>query len=269
MRSCIFAAVIALASPALAKGKGGGGGGGAASRAISELAGKYKWGMSHEECMKIIDEQIKAKFVELVKAEPDTYKQDVLRKQETEEMAKVRTDYVKFEGAKSGWDSSIVDKEFAHKNEESMLIRWEKDQRRFLFFWQDKLYKQYIAFDAQHPVFQGKTFDDFAKIIQGRYGKAEMKLAALKQKDDVTLDHLEWPSAGDYTLWAMDQSSFYGNFCLKLMQTSVLKRLEDARVQNSPKQPRGNALIDAVTQPETNKGDPNDDVVDRITGKHH
>jgi hypothetical protein len=260
-------ALIALASPVLAKGKGGGGA--PNSRAISELAGKFKWGMSPEECMKIINEQIHVKFVEQIKAEPDTYKQDVLRKNETEEMAKVKDQYVKFEGKKTGWDSSIIDKEFAHKNDESMLVQWEKDQRRFLFFWHDKLYKQYIAFNAEHPVFQGKSFDDFGKIIQGRYGKAEMKLAAKKQNDEVTLDHLEWPSSNDYSLWAIDQSSFYGNFCLKLMQTSQLKPLESGRAQNSPKKPNGNALIDAVTQPESNKGDVNDDVVDRITGKKH
>src|SRR6516162_5823360 len=52
MRFAILAAALSVASPALAKGKGGGGGG--ASRAISELAGKFKWGMSHDDCEKII-----------------------------------------------------------------------------------------------------------------------------------------------------------------------------------------------------------------------
>jgi hypothetical protein len=174
---------------------------------------------------------------------------------------------VKFDGQKSGWDSSIIDKEFGHKNEESMLVMWEKDQRRFLFFWRDKLYKQYIAFNSEHPVFQGKSFDDFAKLIQNRYGQAEMKMAALRTKDDVTLDHLEWPSSADHTLWALDQSSFYGNFCLKLMQTSVFKDVEKMRAERSPKASSRNAVIDHITSPEQVKGDANEDIVDRITNK--
>ena len=32
---------------------------------------------------------------------------------------------------------------------ESMLVLWEKDQRRFLFFWNEKLYKQFIAYNAE------------------------------------------------------------------------------------------------------------------------
>lgn len=276
-RLALAAASLMMVAPgsALAKKKAAVGGGGHGhgqapnARAVSELAGKWKWGMTPDDATKVIAEQYHAKYTEEIKKEPDVYKQDLLRKQEVEDVDKVKASLIKFTGQKSGWDSSIVEKEFGHRNDESMLVIWEKDQRRFLFFWNDKLYKQYIAFNAEHPVFQGKSFDDFAKIIQNRYGKAEMKLASKKQNDDVTLDHLEWPSSNDYTLWALDQSSFYGNFCLKLMQTSVLKSLEAGRAQNSPKKANGNALIDAVTQPDTIKGDANDDVVDRITGRKH
>ena len=101
------------------------------------------------------------------------------------------------------------------------MTLWEKDQRRFLFFWHDKLYKQFIAFNAEHPVFAGKSFDDFAKLIQNRYGPAEMKFTQMKTKNDMKLDHLEWPASGDYQLYAIDQSEFYGNFCLVLFKPSV------------------------------------------------
>ena len=50
-------------------------------------------------------------------------------------MQKTRSSLVKFDGQKSGWDVSIVDKEFNQSNGESMIVMWEKDQRRFLFFW--------------------------------------------------------------------------------------------------------------------------------------
>jgi hypothetical protein len=145
-----------------------------------------------------------------------------------------------------------------------MVVLWEKDQRRFLFFWHGKLYKQFIAFNAEHPAFQGKSFDDFAKLIEKRFGPAEMKFASLRTKDEQTLDHLEWAPSGDYLLWAIDQSGFYGNFCLVLKQPSVVAQLERIRGAH----PRGNqnSIIDSVTAPEKTAGDPNADIADEITG---
>jgi len=52
-----------------------------------------------------------------------------------------------------------------------MIVMWEKDQRRFLFFYNGKLYKQFIAFNAEHKAFAGKSFDDFAEVIQARTGR--------------------------------------------------------------------------------------------------
>jgi hypothetical protein len=265
---CAVLALSLSASPVLAKKKGGGGHAkvsAADARAIGELAGKFKWGMSHEDVIKAIGDQQHGRYVELIKKEQDIYKQDQLRQAERDEIQKVRDSYVQFDGQKSGWDVSIVDKEFAQRNSESMLVMWEKDQRRFLFFYNDQLYKQYIAFNAEHPVFAGKSFDDFAKLIQNRYGPAEMKFAKLRTKDDMTLDHLEWPAAGEFQLWAIDQSAFYGNFCLVLFQPHIAASLTHAREAKSV-QPHGNAVIDAVTTPDKINGDANENIVDQITG---
>ncbi|HEY2743805.1 MAG TPA: hypothetical protein VGL86_04250 [Polyangia bacterium] len=269
-----FAVTIALgAGPALAKGKAKGGGSkahAADARAVGELAGKFKWGMSPEEAQKVISDGIHAKYVEMLKKEQDVYKQDQLRKDEGDEIQKVKDSYVKFDGVGPGakeWGTSIVQSEFAPRNDESMMTLWEKDQRRFLFFWHDKLYKQYIAFNAEHPVFAGKSFDDFAKLIQNRYGPAEMKFSQMKTKSDMKLDHLEWPASGDFQLYAIDQSEFYGNFCLVLFNPTVAKQVEQARSEHNTKPAKGNALIDAVTQQPKNSGDSNENIVDQITGK--
>ena len=270
-----FVVVTVGASPAWAKKKGGGGGGGsharaADARAVGELAGKFKWGMSPDDCIKLITAGIHAKYVELIKKEPDIYKQDQLRKDEGDEVQKVKDSYVKFDGVTPGtkeWGTSIVQSEFAPRNDESMMTLWEKDQRRFLFFWHDRLYKQYIAFNAEHPVFAGKSFDDFAKLIQNRYGPAEMKFTQMKTKADMKLDHLEWPASGDYQLFAIDQSEFYGNFCLVVFQPSTAKQVEQARTEHNTKPAHGNAIIDAVTQSPKQTNDANENIVDQITGK--
>jgi hypothetical protein len=271
-RFCALIALLLAASPAVAKKGGGGGGKGAPAnaRAVGELAGKFKWGMSPEETQKVISEGIHARFVELMKKEPDVYKQDQLRKDERDEIQKVKDSYIRFDGIQPGnkeWATSLIQQEFAPRNDESMLTMWEKDQRRFLFFWHERLYKQYIAFNAEHPVFAGKSFDDFAKIIQNRYGPAQMKFAALKTRDDMTLHHLEWPPSGEFQLYAIDQSDFYGNFCLVVFSPTVAKQVESSRTERNTKPARGNALIDAVTQPEKVSGDTNENIVDQITGK--
>ena len=274
----LYAAILVVAlgsGPALAKGKAKGGGGGskahaADARAIGELAGKFKWGMTPEEAQKVISDGIHAKYVEMLKKEQDVYKQDQLRKDEGDEVQKVKDSYVKFDGITPGtkeWGTSIIQSEFAPRNDESMMTLWEKDQRRFLFFWHDKLYKQFIAFNAEHPVFAGKSFDDFAKLIQNRYGPAEMKFTQMKTKSDMKLDHLEWPASGDYQLYAIDQSEFYGNFCLVLFKPSVAKQVEQARSEHNTKPAHGNALIDAVTQQPKVGNDANENIVDQITGK--
>ena len=114
----ILGVVVTLgAGPALAKGKAAKGGGGASkahaadARAVGELAGKFKWGMSPQEAQKVISDGVHAKYVEMIKKEPDIYKQDQLRKDETDETQKVKDSYVKFDGVTPGtkeWATSIV-----------------------------------------------------------------------------------------------------------------------------------------------------------------
>jgi hypothetical protein len=237
-------------------------------RSMAELGGKFKWGMSQDDVLKVINDTVHARYAELISKEADMNKADDYRKQEIEDVQKAKASITPFDGMKGGWDVSIIDKEFQQGNHESMLVMWEKDQRRFLFFWNGKLYKQFIAFDAQHPIFKGKTFDDFVNIIAGRYGQPAMKFSQMRTKDETVVDHLEWPAMGDYQLWAIDQSGFYGNFCLRLYNPKVQVELDKVHEARSPKRANGNALIDAVTKPDDVQGDRNVDVVDDlITGK--
>ncbi len=236
-------------------------------RAMTDLMARFKWNMSHEDVFKVMAEDITKRVDEQLAKEGDVYRQDLLRKQRDEEIEKTKATLVKFDGQKTGWDVSIVDREFAHKNEESMIVFWEGNQRRFLFFTKGKLYKQFIAFNAEHPAFAGKSFDDFGKILAGRYGTPEMKFESMKTKDDMQLSHLEWPAHGEITLWAVDRSSFYGNFCVVLRHTSVANAVDKARKPAGKAGGRaGSALIDTVTRPADNQTDPNADIIDQITG---
>ncbi|MEO6952232.1 MAG: hypothetical protein ABI321_10485 [Polyangia bacterium] len=236
----------------------------AAARSMGELAAKFKWGMTEDEVWKVIEGVIHDRYKDQIAKETDTNKQDDLRKKELDEVKKTRESLVKFDGKRTGWDVSIIDKEFQQRNDEAMITMWEKDQRRFLFFWNGKLYKQFIAFDSAR--FKDKSFEDFVALLEARYGKSETKFAQMKTKDEVVVDHVEWPGTGEYALQAVDQSGFYGNYCLRLYSPKTEADIEKVREEKMPKRAKGNALIDAVTRPDSVAGDKNANVVDQITG---
>jgi hypothetical protein len=236
------------------------------SRAVGELAGKYKWGMSPQEVMDVIEKEIRLKYEPKIQAEKDPAAQDTVRKEMKDHIAEMQASYIRFNGQKTGWDVSLIDREFGHRNSESMLVMWEKDQRRFLFFWKEKLYKQFIAYNSDK--FKGMDFETFASAMQQRYGKAQMSFAKKQTDDEMALDFYEWPPSGDFVLRAYDQSSFYGNFCLGLLQKSVYPQVEKERAANSPPRVRHTnvRVVDTVTQGDQS-ADANADVVDEVVGK--
>jgi hypothetical protein len=238
----------------------------APSRAMGELAGKYKFGMTQQEVMDVIEKETRAKYDPKIQAEKEPTAQDLVRKEMKDSIAQTKASYIRFNGQKTGWDVSLIDREFGHRNEESMMVMWEKDQRRFLFFWKEKLYKQFIAYNAEK--FKGMDFETFASAMQQRYGKAQMAFAKKQTDDEMALDYYEWPPSGDFALRAYDQSGFYGNFCLALLQKSIYPQVEKERAHNSPPRVRHTnvRVVDTVMQGDT-ATDANADVVDDVVGK--
>ena len=237
-----------------------------AGRAIGELAGKFKFGMTPEEAMTLMEKDINAKFQPKIEAEKEAADQDRIRKERQDAIDQMRSSYIKFSGQKTGWDVSIVDREFGHRNSESMLVLWEKDLKRFLFFWKEKLYKQYIVYNAEK--FKGMDFDTFVGAMEGRYGKASMSFAKKQTDDEMALDYYEWPPQGDYILRAYDATTFYNNFCLSIIQKSLWPQIEKERAVNSPPRVRhtNKHVIDTVTTGDS-ATDPNENVVDNIVGR--
>lgn len=241
----------------------------AMARPVSDLGGSYKWGMSSADVLRMLADQLHAKYSELVAHESDAYKQDQLRLKESELEQQLRESLIKFDGVSEStksWNTSLVQQEFAPRNDESMVVVNEPKLRRFLFFWQDKLYKQVITLDAERAAGQGGTFEDFTRLLQERYGPAELRFLPLRtHDDDMKLDHLEWPATGDYQLFASDQTDVYDNFCLTLFNPSVAAQVEARRKARGGVARAGSMLIDAATAP-VSSVDRNEDIVDRIVG---
>jgi len=219
------------------------------------------------EVKKLISDEIHKKYAEdWKKAVGNAYAQDKINQEISDETRKIEKSYIDFKGQKTPWEVSIIDREFAHGNGEAMLVIEEgmHKQRRFLFFYNEKLYKQFIAFDKE--LFQGKNFDQFAQIIQNRYGRGVAKYK-LNRKGEQILEHLEWPPSGATLLRAVDQSNFYDTFCLVIEDRGVSQVVAPRHKENALGEGAGSAIVRDIQAPEKVSGDVNSDIVDRITGR--
>lgn len=232
--------------------------------AIVKMMGDYKWDMRSEKVIDSLELDLRKGFVPRIRKTKDALKQDALRREMMDKVKELRKNLVKFTGKRTPWDVSLIDKEFDHKNDESMVPHWGKRDRRFYFFHDDGLYKIYIAFNAD--LFKGKTFEDFAGVMEARFGPAERKYATTimgKPK----LDHLAWPAADGTMMKAIDNTGFYGNFCLVLVNLNTQERVMSGREMNNPKNKGGDPLVEAATQGKADLSDENESIIDQITGK--
>ncbi|PID38458.1 MAG: hypothetical protein CSA24_02205 [Deltaproteobacteria bacterium] len=232
--------------------------------AYNKLLGRFKWGMKADKVVSMLEQELRDSYKKKMRKERDAIKQDGIRRELHAAIKKLKQNYVKFTGKRTRWDVSMVEHEYAHKNNESMVVRWGKRDRRFYFFHYGKLWKVYVAFNSE--LFRGKSFHDFVRVMEKRFGKGEAKFKMNVKKESV-LSHIEWPPAGNTMLKAIDETAFYANFCLVLSDKMTGARVKEGRHLNSPKKKSSDPLVDAVTRKGSGTRDPNSSIVDEITGK--
>jgi hypothetical protein len=275
-----LSAGVALSSlPAGAKGKAKGGGGAPPSASASEVnklkavrlgdpkAGTFKWGMKPEEVKAMVKGTIEKRYApRFAQASQDPGKQQRIHEEQEREIKAVEKSYTKFEGQKTGWDVSIIGPEFQQNTGEAVLVTKEDVWTRYFFFFEDGLYKMFLAFNKD--AIEGKTFQDFGKSMEGKYGRGREVYRDEKMKGGVRhiLDHFEWAAGGDH-LRLVDRSEFYGVFCLVLFDASTEGRLVERRKVVNPGGVQKDELVEAVVQRDKNDRDANDNIIDRITGK--
>ncbi len=234
---------------------------------IKELKGEYTWGMTPQAVIEKLNAKIDEGYKDRVeKYRTDPARIDALRRQIKADKDRVAKSLVKFDGQKTGWDVSIIDEEFLQNNGESMLFYKEPKSTRYFFFSGESLYKMYVAFDKD--VVAGKSFPQFAELMQQKYGKAQpvsREVVDHGMKDKV-LDTFQWRSAEGDGLRLVDRSKFYDVYCLVLYDQNVADRQAEVRKNMAAANPSG-SFLDSVITNKTNELDENDNVVDRITGK--
>jgi len=116
-------------------------------------------------------------------------------------------------------------------------------------------------------VFAGKSFADFARIVQHKFGESkeiegELFPGAEKRK------WLEWEDKKT-RLRAIDQTSFYGFYCLVFEEKNTVQKLASLRTNSSRRKAKKHALVESVTSASDMSDNPDEtpNIVDRITGQ--
>lgn len=227
---------------------------------LEEKMGGFKWGMAKDEIIAGLEKQIAERYDEKLKATTDVAQQDRIRKEKRTELARVKATYVTFEEKKeSPWDVSIVEGEFAHGTDESMMERWENDggknNRRFFFFYQGKLWKMFISLDVSILPEDKKNFDTLKQVMTATYGPGDIEPGVITW----TMPKLE--------VRAVDKLRTYDAIGLVLEDPSVKKDLLALREAKAPPKRETSATIKAVIDPE-NKDKPdvkqNSNAVDAV-----
>jgi hypothetical protein len=276
-----LALVVGVNAPgmAFAKKAGSKGGGGGAAPPAAELAklkairlgdpkaGVFTWGMNADDVFAKVKGSIEARYQERIDgAKADPGKQQRIRDEREKEIKGVKASFTKFEGQKTGWDVSIIGAEIAQNNGEAVLQVKEDVWTRYFFFFEDQLYKMFLAFNKD--VIGDKSFRDFGKEMAAKYGNPREVYRDEKQKGGVkrTLDHFEWAVSGGDSLKLVDRSEFYGVYCLVLANASALGRVADKRKVTNPGGVVKDSLVEAVTSGKESGADSNEDIIDRVTG---
>jgi hypothetical protein len=233
------------------------------SAEIGKSMGDLKWGTDREELIKKFTDEIREKYKPLIAKATGAIEEDKLRGQMRAELGKIRSSVVEFNGTKTGLDASFLKSEFTHHNAESMFAVNDTNSQNYYFFFNNKLWKWYKAFNAE--AFQGKKFDQFADALQSRYGKAAAREGELSPGQGKQR-WLEWQDGGS-RLRAVDNNQFYGFYCLVFEDKKTLTHLADLRKNKPDMQQKGHVLVDSVTSGEAGPNDGNPDIIDRITGK--
>jgi len=259
----LLIAATAQAAPAKSKKKNKGADKVPVSAEISKSMGDLKWGMNEDELQKQLIGKIKEHYKPLLAKTKDAVEEDRLREKANNEIKRIKESFVEFKGTSTGWDVSFLRGEFTHGNGESMLVMRDQNSQNFYFFMGGKLWKWYKAFDAE--VFPADSFATFASAVQRRFGPAKDAHGELAPGSG-DRHWLEWQD-DQSRLRAVDQTDFYGFYCLVFEQKSTVANLAQLRSNTREVGNKQHAMIEAVTaKGNSSSSDSSADIADRISG---
>lgn len=206
---------------------------------MQERMAGFKFGMTKDEVLAALEKQIAEKYDEKLKGTTDVAAQDRIRRDKKADLARIKQTYVTFELNKpSPWDVSIVEEEFAHGTGEAMMERWEneggKNNRRFFFFNEGKLWKMFISLDVSILPEDKKNFETFSGVMTAQFGAGEVEGGVIT-----------WRTS-DLDVRAVDKLKTYDAVGLALEDPRTKKELLALRASKAPAKKETSSIIKAV-----------------------
>jgi len=212
---------------------------------LAELYAGYKFGMTKDEVLGVLRKQLDQTYEEKIKATTDVTAQDRLRSEKKGELARASQSFTSFDGKRTGWDVSIIEDEFAHNTGESMFERWEnsggKNQRRFFFFHEGRLWKMLVSLDVSILPADKKNFETFQRVMQGQYGAGDVEPGLITWRTD------------EFHVRAVDKLKTYDALAIIIEDPRVKASLVSIREAKAPPKHETSAVIKSVL--DTDKSD--------------
>jgi hypothetical protein len=208
-------------------------------KALVELFGGFKFGMTKDEVVAAFSKQLDDQYEEQINATTDVSEQDHLRRDKKAEVQRFAQSFVTFDANKaSPWDVSIVDSEFRHGTSEAMLERWEntngKNQRRFFFFYDGKLWKMFLSLDMSVLPEDKKNFATFRSVMEGKYGPGDAEDAQISWRTE------------DLEARAVDKLKSYDALGMVVADAKVARAVDAEREAKAAPPHETNPMIKAV-----------------------
>ena len=216
-------------------------------KAVQALYGGFKFGMSKDDVIATFSKQLDERYDEKIKATTDIAEQDRLRRDKKAEVNRLQQSFTSFDSNKtSPWDVSIVEGEFVHNTGEAMLERWEnqggKNQRRFFFFYDGKLWKMFISLDMSALSEDSKNFAAFEQSMTNSYGPGDA---------NVDRGVIAWRT-DEFELRAVDKLKTYDALGLVVADAKVQREVEATREAKAPPPKQANTVMSAVIDKDRN-----------------
>jgi len=233
---------------------------------LQQDLGGVEWGWTRQRLLRHFREQIEDRYRPLLAKAPGAIEEDTLRRQMGEEVALIRESYFEFNGRTSGHDSGYLRSEFTHNNGEAMMRVQTDNANDYYFFINNHLWKRYRAYDSS--AFGDVDFDTFAGVLENQYGPGRRHRGKLSPDDDHETQWVEWEDRTTRAR-AIDNTRFYGMYCLVFEEKATLARLDQLRTNASTNRGQdGHRMVESVMRDgDDDAADPNADVADRISGQ--
>lgn len=208
-------------------------------RTIEQALGELRWGMSQAQVVALLKARVRAEYDESVKNERDILRQDALYQDANARYRRFKSNFISFDGRKTGWDVSPVADEFRHGSREAMLFVDVPAARDLYFFIDGRLWKWYreLKSDAQ----EGSSYDQVAEVLRGQLGRARSQSERRTDAGDA-LPGLTWQDAKTRVTLIRRGS----DTCLVFEDKGTLDRLALLRKDALPREPKPNGALEQV-----------------------